>query len=95
MLGVTEDGTASSIFRNYPISVGGKTGSAQVASGSDNGVFVGYAPFDDPQIVVVVVIEHGNSGSDVAPVARDILDYYFLSDTDPAVEQQESGTLLP
>lgn len=77
MLDVTQEGTASSVFEDYPVQVGGKTGSAQVAKGSDNGVFVAFAPFDEPQIAIAVVVEHGNSGGDVAPVARAIFDYYF------------------
>ena len=77
MLDVTQEGTASGVFENYPVKVGGKTGSAQVAKGSDTGVFVAFAPYDDPQIAIAVVVEHGNSGGDVAPVARSVFDYYF------------------
>ncbi|MBQ4159997.1 MAG: penicillin-binding protein 2 [Clostridia bacterium] len=82
MLAVTEDGTASSVFEEYPIRVGGKTGSAQVARGSDNGVFVGFAPFDRPEIAIAIVVEHGNSGSDVAPIAKAVMDKYFAVETD-------------
>lgn len=74
---VNEGGTAASIFRNYPIQVAGKTGSSQVSSGSANGLFVSYAPFDNPEIAVCVVGEHAGSGGNVAIVARDIYDYYF------------------
>lgn len=96
MLGVTEDGTASSHFRGYPIEVGGKTGSAQVAVGSDNGLFVGYAPFDDPEIAIAVVIEHGNSGGDVVPVVKDVLDAYFNNYEEPQSDiNNETGALLP
>ena len=96
MLGVTEDGTASSHFRGYPIEVGGKTGSAQVAVGSDNGLFVGYAPFDDPEIAIAVVIEHGNSGGDVVPVVKDVLDAYFNNYEEPKSDiNNETGALLP
>ncbi len=77
MLDVTQEGTASSVFEDYPVKVGGKTGSAQVAKGSDNGVFVAFAPFDNPQIAIAIVVEHGNSGGDVAPIAKAIFDYYF------------------
>lgn len=77
MLAVTEDGTASKVFEDYPIRVGGKTGSAQVARGSDNGVFTGFAPYDNPEIAIAIVVEHGNSGSDVAPIAKAIMDAYF------------------
>mgnify|MGYP002543695507 CR=1 FL=1 len=96
MLGVTEDGTASSHFKGYPIEVGGKTGSAQVAVGSDNGLFVGYAPFDDPEIAIAVVIEHGNSGGDVVPVVKAVLDEYFNNhgETQNDINHQ-TGTLLP
>ena len=77
MLDVTHEGTASGVVEYYPVKVGGKTGSAQVAKGSDTGVFVAFAPYDDPQIAIAVVVEHGNSGGDVAPVARSVFDYYF------------------
>ena len=74
---VTENGTAASAFKNYGIHVGGKTGSAQVSSGTANSVFAAFAPFDDPQIAVVVVVEHGGSGNRIAPIARSIFDVYF------------------
>jgi penicillin-binding protein 2 len=78
MRAVAETGTASNIFGNYPIAVGAKTGSAQItATRSDNGVFVAFAPFDDPEIAVAVVVEHGGQGNRVAPIARDIFDAYF------------------
>ncbi len=93
MLAVTEDGTASSVFEDYPIRVGGKTGSAQVARGSDNGVFVGFAPFDKPEIAIAIVVEHGNSGSDVAPIAKAVMDAYFAVETNSSSETY-SKTLL-
>jgi penicillin-binding protein 2 len=40
-----------------------------------HGLFVAFAPYDDPKYAIVVVIEHGNSGSNGAPIARDILEY--------------------
>ncbi len=72
-----EDGTASSAFRGFPITVAGKTGTAQRRDGSDNGIFVGFAPYENPQIALAIVIEHGKSGSNTAPVARHILTEYF------------------
>ena len=83
---VTDDGTAASIFRNYPIAIGGKTGSAQTTgdrSRSAHGVFISFAPYDDPQIAVFVLVEHGGSGGNVAPIVRDIYDAYFGKQTDP------------
>ena len=44
---------------------------------SDNALFVAFAPFDDPQIAVAVVIEKGEKGVNAAYVARDIFDEYF------------------
>lgn len=84
---VTDDGTAASIFRNYPIAIGGKTGSAQTTgdkSRSAHGVFISFAPYDDPQIAVFVLVEHGGSGGNVAPIVRDIYDAYFGKQTDPS-----------
>ncbi len=80
MKGVTErGGTASAAFSGFPIPVGGKTGTAEVGiKGRDNYAwFVGFAPYDNPQIAVVTVIYQGGAGSYAAYVARDIFDAYF------------------
>ncbi|UZQ83848.1 penicillin-binding protein 2 [Thermoanaerobacter sp. RKWS2] len=78
MKGVTErGGTASGAFRNFPIPVGGKTGTAEVVGRANYAWFVGFAPYDDPQIVVVAVIYQGGHGSYAGYVARDIFDAYF------------------
>ena len=78
MESVTGDagGTAYGTFAGFPIRIGGKTGTVQ-ASGSDHGWFVGFAPYDDPQIAVAVIIEHGGHGGYTAPVAKDIIAQYF------------------
>jgi len=73
MLRVTEDGTASKVFADYPVSVIGKTGSAQVETGIANGVFVLAAPAENPRYAIAVIVEHGGSGNNVAWIARDIL----------------------
>ncbi len=72
-------GTAYSIFRNSAIQVGGKTGSAQAGS-KTHAWFVGFAPYDDPEIAVVVLIENGGHGAYSAQVAKDIFDSYFFED---------------
>lgn len=72
-------GTAYSIFKNSSIQVGGKTGSAQAGS-KTHAWFVGFAPFDDPEIAVVVMIENGGHGAYSAQVAKDIFDSYFFED---------------
>jgi penicillin-binding protein 2 len=71
-------GTAGWIFRNFPIPVGAKTGTAQNSTGDNHGVFVAFAPYDNPEIVVAVLVEQGGSGSGTgAPVARAIFEEYF------------------
>lgn len=80
MKGVTseEGGTAYSTFANFNIELGGKTGSAQTdVQGKINGWFVGVAPYEEPEIAVVVLVENAGSGSYTAEVARDILQEYF------------------
>lgn len=74
------DGTAYKYFTGLPFQVAGKTGTAQTstqATHSANALFVCYAPADDPQIAIAVVVERGAWGSNVAPIARDIIDEYF------------------
>ena len=87
-----EDGTAASVFQNYPIKVAGKSGTAQVTgTEQDNGVFISYAPYDDPQIAVCVVIEGGDSGNNVAPVVRDIYNAYFYSRSGSDTTSDDTG----
>lgn len=77
MRSVTEEGgTASSVFKNFNIEVGGKTGSAEAGS-NVNAWFAGFAPFDDPEIAVVVMVENGGHGFYTAEVAREIIAEYF------------------
>ena len=77
----TEDwtGTAYSTFKNYPIAVAAKTGTAQSGNknASDHGAFVCYAPADDPQIAIAIYGEKAGHGSWLSTIARDILDIYF------------------
>jgi penicillin-binding protein 2 len=71
-------GTAYSTFKNYPIAVAAKTGSAQHGGeGPLNGAFICFAPADDPQIAIAVFGEKIGGGSYLAPVAKAILDAYF------------------
>lgn len=83
MKGATEEGgTASAAFANFPIPVGGKTGTAEVGSHGTKVMqnyawFVGFAPYDKPQILVTALIYQGGSGAYTAQVGRDIMDAYF------------------
>lgn len=95
MRGVTSEsgGTAYSTFKNFDIEVGGKTGSAQTGvEGKTNAWFVGFAPFDDPEIAIVVFVRNGQHGGDTAEVARDIIAQYFGMNIN---EVTEDVTALP
>lgn len=84
MRGVTSEsgGTAYSTFKDFDIEVGGKTGSAQTGvEGKTNAWFVGFAPFDNPEIAIVVFVRNGGSGGYTAEVARDIIAQYFGMNT--------------
>ena len=86
-------GTARGTFMNYPIQVASKTGSPQTPQGI-NSVFIAYAPADDPQIAVAVVIEKGWEGYTGAPVAKEIFDAYFFSGNSKNAAPPDYGTLL-
>ena len=74
-------GTAHSVFGDYPINVAAKTGTVQSETQeTNNGVFICYAPAEDPQIAISIVIEKGGSGSAVMDIARSVFDYYFGSE---------------
>lgn len=94
MLILTQTGSLSRYFRELDVKVGAKTGSAQV-TGSDtaNGVFVAFAPYDDPQVALAIVVEKGGSGSQLAPIAADILTYYFHAEETLEAPPAE-GTLI-
>ncbi len=80
MLAVSQEGSISSVFSNYIVDVAAKTGTAQIGENrTNNGIFVCFAPFDDPQIAIAVVVEKGGSGTAISSLARDVLDYYFRS----------------
>lgn len=82
-------GTAVSQFRGFGITVGGKTGSAETSSaaGADvNAWFVGFAPYEDPQIAVVVTVENGGHGYYTAEVLKAIVQEYFGTNTESVRE---------
>ena len=79
MVSVSRDTTYGSsryYLGAYPITVASKTGSPQ-SHGTTDATFICYAPAEDPQIAIAVVIENGASGQKAAPVAVEILDEYF------------------
>ena len=82
MLGYTQPGgQVYSYFKDCVVTAGAKTGTAQLGGETtNNGVFVCFAPYDDPQIAVSIVIEHGNAGAALASTAVKILNAYFTAD---------------
>ena len=87
-------GTARNVFQNYPVRVAAKTGTVQVEGRDTNdGVFVCYAPADNPEIAISIVVEKGGSGSQVMDIARMIFDYYFRAEI--TVLATPFGELIP
>lgn len=93
MLSVTEDGTGRAVFSTYSIKVGGKTGTAQ-NEGIDHSLFVAFAPFENPEIAIAVVLEHGNSGFAAGSIVKAALDAYFFSQ-ETTVDSSPSYIVLP
>ena len=74
-------GSAATVFADYEIPVGGKTGTAQVHEDrSDNGIMIAFAPFENPELIVTCVIEQASGGTETGYSIRDIFDYYFSVD---------------
>ena len=78
MLRVTAEGSAKAYFADLGVQVAAKTGSAQVSSATEsNALFVAFAPYENPEIALAIVVEKGGSGSTLANIAAEILEYYF------------------
>ena len=86
----SEGGTAYQIFRDFNISVGGKTGSAE-AGPNVNAWFVGFAPFENPEVAVVVMVENGGHGFYTAEVVRDVIQEYFGMNVENLVEDMSTS----
>jgi penicillin-binding protein 2 len=87
-------GTASDVFRNYQIAVASKTGTVQVeGQRANDGAFVCYAPADNPEIAIALVVEKGGSGSAIMDIARIIFDHYFM--TEDTFLVQPYGEMIP
>ena len=84
---VTE-GTATSLNRDMPVEVAGKTGTAQF--GSDNkthGWFESFAPYDHPEIVMVVLVEgQDEEGYNAVPITKELYQWYFSQDHQTAAK---------
>lgn len=106
---VNREGSARNAFKGAHYISAGKTGTAQLVSiaqdekydatklskkNHDNAMYVGYAPYDKPQIAMTVVLENaGHGGAQAAPIARKIMDNYFKDQVFPEHQVIESITL--
>ncbi len=93
MQSVAQEGTASAYFKDYPISIGGKTGTAQVTGKPDNSVLILFAPYEDPEIAVAIVIEQGEKSVSTGPVAKAIIDEYFFGSFESEVSEKPNQLL--
>jgi len=95
MLDLTTRGSLTPYFKNCVVPAGAKTGTAQLGENiTNNGVFVCFAPYDDPEIAVSIVIEQGGSGAALASTAVEILNSYFSAGNDGGAVTGENQ-LLP
>lgn len=88
------NGSAYKTFGDYSPRVAAKTGTAQIGDNKiNNAIFICYAPFDDPQVAIAVVVEKGTAGANIAPIARELLDAYFTVKTVDFSVQSELSIL--
>ncbi|SDE73329.1 penicillin-binding protein 2 [Sporomusa acidovorans] len=78
-------GTAAAAFQDFPVTIAGKTGTAENPHGKDHGWFVAYGPYEDPRVTVAVIVEQGGFGSTSAvPIAKKILEAAFNINQPPS-----------
>ncbi len=88
---VAQAGGTASDFANYGVPIGAKTGTAEVNGHSDNVTFIAFAPYDEPEIAIAVVLEYGSNGTYSKNIARDMLNAYFYD----AYVNEEGEVVLP
>lgn len=78
MSATTQEGGTASYFNALPRKIAGKTGTAENSHGRDHGLFVAYGPVEDPELVVVCIVEQGGYGSTAAgPIVYKAFEEYF------------------
>ena len=78
MSATTQEGGTASYFAGLPKPIAGKTGTAENSHGRDHGLFVAYGPVDDPELVVVCIVEQGGFGSVAAgPIVYKAFEEFF------------------
>ena len=83
----TNGGSVAGPFQNCVVSAGAKTGTAQIGGSMKNGVFVAFAPYDEPEIAVALVLEKADAGAVLATTAVDIINAYF--------DREDTASILP
>lgn len=87
-------GSAYTDLAFYQVEVAAKTGTSQLGEDkTNNGIFICYAPYDDPEIAIAIVVERGGSGSACASIAKDILDAYFSAQSSYGTLESENELL--
>ena len=78
MSATTQEGGTASYFSGLPKAIAGKTGTAENSHGRDHGLFVAYGPVDNPELVVVCIVEQGGFGSTAAgPIVYKAFEEFF------------------
>ncbi|HEU4965149.1 MAG TPA: penicillin-binding transpeptidase domain-containing protein [Bacilli bacterium] len=89
-------GTFNWVMGNYPYPIAGKTGTSETGRGTENSLFVGYAPYDNPEVAIAIIIpdnEHeSHSGTTLGPIAKAMFDAYFKLDQKPAADAKAAST---
>lgn len=94
MYNVSKYGSPSGYFGMYRVDVASKTGTVQISKDVyNNGVFVAFAPYENPEIAIAVVIEGSDAGALGAQVARDVFDYWFSAKDERSSISTENSLL--
>lgn len=81
-------------YNGVSLPVAAKTGTSQLGEGkTNNAIFMCYAPFDDPEIAVAIVVERGLSGANLSRMARNVLDAYFSLGSISNTAERENSLL--
>ena len=89
----SQGGTSYNVFKDLDVKVAGKTGTAQVKGKVSNGIFVGFAPYENPKIAVFAVVEQGGEGTYVANVVKPIFEEYFDIDSKDKLNEKNDNII--
>lgn len=93
MSATTQEGGTASYFQSLPKKVAGKTGTAENSHGRDHGLFVAYGPVENPELVVVAIVEQGGFGTSAAgPIVYKVFEEYFREEGLLPPEKQDEGS---